>query len=146
MILQRLRYLPDVNVLLALTDMSHTHHAKATDWFNSAGRHDWGMCSLTESGFLRLTTNPRVGARSVAEASQALAILIGHPGYRFWPIQENWTTLAAPFVERVFGHQQITDSYLLGLAVKEGGILVTADKALRYLAGPKYGSHVLLLE
>jgi hypothetical protein len=59
---------------------------------------------------------------------------------------DDWTTLAAPFIERVFGHQQITDAYLLGLAVKEDGILVTMDKAIKYLAGTKYSRNVLLLE
>ena len=59
---------------------------------------------------------------------------------------EGWATLAAPFRERVFGHQQITDAYLLGLAVREGGVLVTMDKAIRYMAGTQYGKHVLVLE
>ena len=69
-----------------------------------------------------------------------------HAGSRFWPISEGWSSLAAPFIERVFGHQQITDAYLLGLAVKEDGVLVTMDKGVQYMAGPKYSRHVLILE
>jgi hypothetical protein len=79
-------------------------------------------------------------------ASEVLAALTDHPGYRFWPMVDDWTTLAAPFIEQVFGHQQITDAYLLGLAIKEDGILVTMDRAIQYMAGAKYRKNVLLLE
>jgi hypothetical protein len=79
-------------------------------------------------------------------ATSILAELAKLPGYRFWPVSVGWAALAAPFTERIFGHQQITDAYLLGLAVKEDGILVTLDKAILYLAGAQYSKHVLLLE
>jgi hypothetical protein len=71
--------------------------------------------------------------------------LIRHPGYRYWPITAGWATLAAPFIERVYGHQQITDAYLLGLAIKENGVLVTLDKAIQFMAGARYSKHVLVL-
>lgn len=141
-----LKHLADVNVLLALTDEEHVHHAKATRWLNGVGHHDWGVCALTGAALMRLLTNPKIGAISVEQASDVLASLTDHPGYRFWPITDDWATLAAPFIERVFGHQQITDAYLLGLTVKEGGVLVTMDKAIRNLAGTRYSQNVLLLE
>jgi predicted nucleic acid-binding protein len=115
-------------------------------WLYGVGRHDWGVCALTAAGFLRLSTNPKLRSASIEEASEVLAALIDHPGYRFWPINDDWATLAAPFIERVFGHQQITDAYLLGLVIQEDGILVTMDKAIRFLAGPQYSKNVLLLE
>jgi predicted nucleic acid-binding protein len=93
-----------------------------------------------------LLTNPKVGSLSIEVASEVLASLIHHPGYRFWPINDDWTTLAAPFIDRVYGHQQITDAYLLGLAIKEDGVLVTMDKAITFLAGKKYSRNVLVLE
>jgi predicted nucleic acid-binding protein len=93
-----------------------------------------------------LLANPQVGSLTVEESTYVFAALIDHPGYRFWPINEDWATLATPFIERVFGHQQITDAYLLGLAIKEGGVLVTMDKAIKYLAGSEYSRNVLLLE
>jgi hypothetical protein len=133
-------------VLIDLTDENHVLHAKAMHWLYGPSHRDWGVCALTAAGLLRLLTNPRVGSLSVEQASAVLAALIVHPGYRFWPIVDDWATLAAPFMQRVFGHQQITDAYLLGLAIKEGGVLVTMDKAIQYLAGPKYSKNVLLLE
>jgi hypothetical protein len=41
-----------------------------------------------------------------------------------------WDALTAPFSARLLGHQQATDGYLPGLAVKEGGVLVTFDRAV----------------
>ena len=144
--MHRVKYLLDVNVLIALTGESHEHHKLARKWFDTSGHRDWGVCAFTESGFLRMMGNPKVGSLSVEEATWVLARLSEHAGYRFWPISEGWASLAAPFIERVFGHQQITDAYLLGLAVKEDGVLVTMDKAIQYLAGPQYSKNVLVLE
>ncbi len=44
------------------------------------------------------------------------------------------------------GHQQMTDASLLGLAVKENGVLVTTDRGIGYPAGPRYRHNLLLLE
>lgn len=59
---------------------------------------------------------------------------------------ESWTPLTAPFAERIFGRQQVTDAYLLGLAIKEDGVLVTFDKDIRYMAGTEFSRNVLILE
>ena len=67
------------------------------------------------------------------------------PGYSFQPITADWQTLTAPFANRVHGHNQVTDAYLLGLAVREGLVLTTFDKSLLHVAGEHKG-HVLMLE
>jgi len=143
--LSRPRYLLDVNVLIALTDEDHTHRAIVMKWFRTPGL-DWGLCAFSEAGFLRISSNPNVGGLRLGEAGQILAALERLSGYRFWPVTAGWSSLAAPFVDRVFGHQQITDAYMLGLATKENGVLVTLDKAIRYMAGPQLSKHVLVLE
>jgi hypothetical protein len=143
--LSKLKYLLDVNVLIALAEPKHVHHQAVMRWFNTPGL-DWGLCAFTEAGFLRVATNPIAASYTVAESTAVLASLTSHPGYRFWPITAGWVHLAAPFQERVFGHQQITDAYLLGLAVKENGVLVTLDKAIKFLAGARYSKNVLILE
>jgi predicted nucleic acid-binding protein len=68
------------------------------------------------------------------------------PNFSYWPITTSWTSLVEPFRERIYGHRHVTDAFLLGLAIKEHGVLVTLDKALRHLAGPKLSKHVLVLE
>jgi uncharacterized protein len=138
-------YLLDVNVLIALTREGHEHHRMVEKWFDTPGL-SWGLCAFSEAGFLRISSNPKVGKLTVEEATNVLAALASHPGYRFWPISTGWADLAAPFQARVFGRQQITDAYLLGLAVKEEGVLVTIDKGIKYLAGAQYSKNVLLLE
>ena len=143
--MKSLKYLPDVNVLVAVTDQNHIHHVKATAWFNTAGL-DWGMCAFTESGLLRMSANPAVGRLTVGEASMLVGQLTGRRGYRFWPLTRSWGELVTPFAERIYGYKQITDAYLLGLAIKENGILVSFDKAIRSLAGPKFSGNVLILE
>ena len=114
-------------------------------WFGTPGL-DWGLCALSESGLLRISTNPRIGKLTVEEATAMLATLTRSPGYSYSPITTAWADLTAPFRDRVFGHQQITDAYLLGLAVRRNAILVTFDKAIQFIAGPKYSRHVLVLE
>jgi uncharacterized protein len=143
--LSKAGFLLDVNVLVALTGKQHIHHSLATDWFDGPGNKAWGVCAFTETGFLRVVTRPTIGALSVREAAEILKRLAARPGYRLWSLTEPWSIVAAPFKSRVFGHQQITDAYLLGLAVKEGGILVTLDKALGHLAGPEFSRNLLLL-
>jgi hypothetical protein len=143
--LSKKKYLLDVNVLIALAEPKHVHHQAVMRWFNTPGL-DWGMCAFTEAGFLRVATNPIAGSYTMAESTAVLASLTSHLGYRYWPITAGWATLAAPFQERVFGHQQITDAYLLGLALKENGVLVTLDKAIKFLAGAEFSKNVLVLE
>ena len=67
-------------------------------------------------------------------------------GCRFWPLSRGWGELVTPFADRIYGHKQITDAYLLGLAIKENGVLVSFDKRIRTLAGPKFSGNVLILE
>ena len=142
------RNLLDLNVLIALTDASHQHYKRAWDWLKSPGQESWGICPLTESGYVRVTTNPaaHTGARTLARSAAVLAELAREPGYCYWPITDSWATLTAPFVDRIFGYQQVTDAYLLGLAIKEDGVLVTFDRGLKYMAGPEYSRNLLVLE
>lgn len=142
------KYLLDLNVVVALTDDEHEHYASAHQWFSTLSGESWGTCPLSDAGYIRLATSPaaRIGSGSFTAAVAVLADLARLPGYCFWPIKDEWAKLAAPFALRVFGHQQVTDAYLLGLAVKEDGVLVTFDKAIRYMAGAEFSRNVLLLQ
>ena len=79
------------------------------------------------------------------QATDLLKGLTEQPGYNYQPILADWQTLTEPFAKRLHGHNQVTDAYLLGLAVREGLILTTFDKAILYLAG-EHRNHVLVLE
>ena len=142
------RYLLDLNALVFLADTDSPHYPAAQNWFDAAGREDWGVCPLTEAGFVRVTTNPAYGGatRTIAQATAILAAFAAFPGYRYWPISESWSAVTAPFATRLLGHQQVTDAYLLGLAVKHNGTLVTFDRGVKYLAGAEYSRNLLVLE
>lgn len=82
----------------------------------------------------------------MSEATAILKQLAQHPGYRYLPIDANWQTLCSPFFTRLYGTNQVTDAYLLGLALREDLVLVTMDKAIVHLAGAEFSKHVLVLK
>ena len=137
-------HLLDVNIVLALLDERHAHHATAEAWFASS-ELQWLLCAFTEAGVLRFFTRPKTGGLSIEQATAMLERLKRRPGYSFQPITAEWQALTAPFAKRIHGHNQVTDAYLLGLAVREGLVLTTFDKAVLHLAG-EHKRHVLVLE
>lgn len=137
-------HLLDVNVFVALVSENHIHHQVATEWLNTPGL-EWAVCALTEAGFLRNATAPRAGQITMREATAVLARMARQPGYHYLPISADWKTLCSPFFTRLYGTKQVTDAYLLGLAVLEDLVLVTMDKAIRHLAGSEHSKHVLVL-
>lgn len=142
------KHLLDVNVLIALTEPGHENYERTQQWFNSHADSPWGACPLTEAGFLRITTNSafRPGPRTFEQAIAILQALKRHPGYWFWEINRSWVDLTVRFSHRVFGHRQVTDAYLLGLAIQEDGVLVTFDRGMKYMAGDEFNRNLLVLE
>lgn len=137
------KHLLDVNVLYALLSENHTHFRVVSEWFDTPGLQ-WATCPFTEAGFLRNATAPRPGQVAMNDAIEILAGMRQEPGYHFQPITADWHTLCSPFFSRLYGTKQVTDAYLLGLAVREGLVLVTLDKGILHLAG-EHRDHVLLL-
>jgi len=138
----------DLNVLIALTEPGHTHHLQAQQWFDFLRLGQWGICPLTEAGFIRVTANPRFhpGPHTVAEAIAILQALKKHPDFRYWAIAKSWVDLTARFAKQIVGHQQVTDAYLLGLAADEDDVLITFDKGMRQMAGPELHRNVFVIE
>ena len=109
-------FLLDVSALIALADEKHVAYRKVHDWFLGLDGKPWATCAVTEAGFVRIASNPRFFQPRIDawEAMEFLASLTGHPGHRFWPMDINFGEAVRPFEERLFGHQQVTDAYLLG--------------------------------
>ncbi len=126
----------DVNMLIALAWPSHVHHREAQDWFRRHARAGWATCPLTQCGFVRISSNPRIIPEAVPPP-QALALLrevVAHPHHRFWP--DDIGLSEAP-TELLMGHRQVTDAYLLGLALRNHGRLVTLDAGVASLLPPR---------
>lgn len=125
----------DVNVLIALTWPTHVHHAAARRWFDRHSADGWATCPITQLGFVRLSSNPGIIRDAVAprEAVAMLARLVALPGHRFWP-DEIPVAATGPFAALAFvGHRQATDAYLLALAQRQQGRLVTLDHGIAEL-------------
>jgi hypothetical protein len=71
--------------------------------------------------------------------------LTHHPGFQFHPLTHDWHTLTKPFFQRLHGHKQVTDAYLLGHAVLDGLVVATFDRGIVHLAG-EHSKHVCVLE
>jgi len=125
-------YLLDVNVLLALSWPKHTAHAIAQRWFARNAARGWATCPVVEAGFVRILSNPAFSAYAVTpkEALEALEITTQHPAHRFWPDDLRVAEALAGLKNRLYGHQQVTDAYLLGLAIHHKGKLATLEQRL----------------
>lgn len=123
-----MRALLDVNVLVALLDRQHVAHDRAHAWLAQNIAPGWASCPLTENGCLRVLTNPRYTAPVPAiDVLSKLAIAKAAGHHEFWPDDLTITDAQAFDHNRWRGHQQVTDAYLLALAVKRGGRLITFD-------------------
>lgn len=123
-------YLLDVNLLLALTDPRHIHYDVAHRWFTDVGGRSWASCPLTENGFVRIASHPRYPNRP-GNVGPVLAILqqfCSAAEHRFWAEDVSIRGLLSP--DTLVTHAQITDVFLLGVAVRHGGKLATLDQNL----------------
>jgi len=125
-------YLLDVNVLVALFDPDHIHHQAAHAWFASARDSGWATCPLTENGLVRVLSNPAYPGRrtTVADAVERLGLFTLSGDHTRWPDDISLLDPAHIVPHQLTGHRQVTDAYLLGLAVYHGGTLATFDRSL----------------
>lgn len=123
-------YLLDVNLLLALSDPMHIHHELSHRWFVEKGQQGWATCPLTENGFIRIASHPNYPNRpgNVTAVLAILRRLCEAPSHHFWSEDVSILHILAP--DAIITHAQITDVYLLGLAVRKGGKLATLDQRI----------------
>jgi toxin-antitoxin system PIN domain toxin len=128
----------DVNVLIALLDPQHGHHEPAHRWFQANANHGWATCPLTQNALLRILSNPRYpnSPGGPAVVMPLLQGMLSHRDHLFWPDLLSWSADAVLQAERLLHHGQITDTYLLALAVHQAGRLVSFDARLSTLAVP----------
>jgi toxin-antitoxin system PIN domain toxin len=125
------RALFDVNVLIALFDPAHVHHESAHAWWKANQSSGWATCPLTENGFVRVLSQPKYpNAISPSEAVTRLRESIDRGGHEFWTDDVTLRDAALFQFEHILGHRQITDVYLLALAVRNSGRVVTFDRGL----------------
>lgn len=126
-----MRALLDVNVLIALMDAAHVHHQLARSWLEENIQNGWASCPITQNGCIRILSQPAYpGSEPAAVIAARLADAADTPWHEFWP--DNLSLLEQDCLDwkHVLGSRQITDAYLLAVAVHRGGRLVTLDRAV----------------
>lgn len=124
----------DVNCLLAIAWPNHQHHDLVINWFRAQSELGWQTCTVTELGFVRLSSNPSFTSKHVRppEAVKLLTELKKQGKHSFLE-SPSPTTFGNMQNDSIQGHRQTTDSYLLSLAARSKTKLVTLDKRVTYL-------------
>ena len=125
-------YLLDVNVLVALIDPNHVAHDAAHHWFETIGARAWATCPITENGVIRIVGNVKYPSTpgSPAEVARIVAQMRELPGHVFWA--DDISMLGDERIDpsQLLTSAQVTDTYILALAVAHEGKLATFDRRL----------------
>lgn len=142
-------HLLDVNALIALLWEDHEFHDTMAAWFARHARAGWATCAITQSGFVRVMSQPAVTkpGRSVAELAEVLANNVSHPAHQRLALDFDFTDVMACCTGGVVGHRQVTDAYLLTAAIRAGMKLLTFDAGVGMLlaSDTERKAHVLTL-
>lgn len=142
-----MRLLLHVNVWVALFDDAHVHSRTANALL---ARPDLKIatCPMIENAVIRVLNLPgyaRIGPLGLERVRAQLKRACSELDHAFWPDDISLRDDDHADLSRVRGHNQITDLYLLALAVKHGGCLATFDQAIALSAAPLAKTHHLLL-
>ena len=121
----------DVNVLIALLDAGHMHHAVATQWLSEHLEAGWASCPLTQNGCIRILSQTAYPNRApAAEVATRLSEATLHPAHHFWPDAVSLLSPGLMAWSKLLTGRHITDAYLLALAVQNRGRFVTLDQGI----------------
>ena len=142
-----MRALLDVNVLIALLDGGHVHHLAAMNWLARHIDSGWASCPLTQNGCIRIMSQPAYpNTRPPAAIAARLRDATQNPAHVFWPDAISLLDTALFDWRELLHPRQLTDAYLLALAMQHEGVFVTFDHALPLKALDKAAaSHLILL-
>ena len=139
---REIKFLLDVNTLVALFDEAHIHHFAAHAWFSQHGAKGWATCPITENGLLRILSHPAYpnSPLPMAELAQRLEeFKKGSEVHSFWSNDYSMSEWLSD--ERLtIGSGHSTDAYLLNLCKRNKGWLATFDRRIKpSLIGEKSG-------
>lgn len=127
-------YLADSNLLIALAVVDHVHHGIAVAWLDDASENV-ATCPITEGALIRFLVREGLTASNAADI---LAVVHLQEWHEFWA---DGIPYSRGLLNGVIGHRQVTDAYLVGLALHNRGKLATLDQGLAAL----HGDDVLLV-
>jgi predicted nucleic acid-binding protein len=121
-----MKFLLDVNLLVALGHTGHVHHGRASRWLKSLSPADetLGTCAITELGFVRVSVQAGLQP-DVVSARSALAKMKRSCPVKFEFHADTLGVDRMPaYVKRP---ADLTDGHLLELAKQGGASLATLD-------------------
>jgi toxin-antitoxin system PIN domain toxin len=141
-----MRALLDVNVLIALLDSDHTSHAVALDWFTEHAHEGWASCPITQNGCVRIMSNPGYPqALPIQSVMKRLAAACADNIHEFWSDAVSLLDPNTIDSTRIHGPRQLTDLYLLALAVRHEGRFVTFDSGIPLAVVRRATAHHLMV-
>ena len=130
-----MRSLLDVNVLIALLDAAHMHHRRATDWLATELTSGWASTPITQNGCIRILSQPGYPSPlRAAEVAARLTDAVRDTSHAFWADSVSLLDGERIRWPHVLGARQVTDAYLLALAVRHEDRLVTLDRRIALAA------------
>jgi uncharacterized protein len=144
-----MRHLLDINVLIALMDPDHAFHRRAHAWW-AAELRAWASCPLTENGLVRImasTAYSKTTRFTVADITARLSAFTGASDHAFWTDTLSLRDTRHFLHSSILSSKQITDLYLLALAVENQGCLATFDQHIPLAAVPTAdSSHLVVIQ
>lgn len=126
-----MRALLDINVLIALLDQDHAMHGQATRWFGARADRGWASCPITQNGCVRVMCHPSYpNPLPVGAIMERLSEALATAHHEFWADDVSLLDPRVADPTRIHGPRQVTDLYLLALAVRQGGCFVSFDASI----------------
>ena len=123
----------DINVIIALLDSNHVFHDRAHTWWAANATHGWASCPLTENGVVRIMSHPNYSQQvrlPPVDLIDRLRTFAQNSDHEFWSDDVSLRDENVFAADRIHGSRQLTDYYLLALATKHEGRLVTFDTGI----------------
>lgn len=123
-----MRALLDVSFLIAVFDANHVSHRVARQWLEANIDSGWSSCAITQNAYVRTVSQPRYPNQLTPEAAiSKLELACDSSHHTFRACEVSLTNPGMLRREQILGPSQVTDAYLLALAVRHGDRLVTLD-------------------
>ncbi len=143
-----MRSLLDINVVIALLDPDHTFHHRAHAWWGSQAKTEWASSPITENGVVRIMSHPSYNPRRSLSPGDVVTLLrtfVTGTDHQFWPDSVSFIDDRVIDHSTILGPRQVTDVYLLALAIANNGRLATFDGSIHRAAAKNAGTECLLV-
>jgi len=128
-----MRSLLDINVMIALLDPDHAFHERAHAWWDENHHYGWASCPLTENGTVRIMSSQGYSREiqfAPGELISQLHQFSTQTDHIFWEDSISLRDETIFAGELIHSSRQLTDLYLLALAVNRKGRLATFDEKI----------------